>query len=162
MRQVKYSTHAKHTALEKILGPAGQSVGEVSAELGINKRTLYGWIQSAENGDMSKKKGRRGRRKFSFQEKYTAVLESRGLSEEELGRWLRQNGYREEQLKLWEQEIGAALNGIDEGPSRETEKELRELRSELNRKDKALAELSAIIVLKKKLKIFLDETDSEK
>jgi transposase len=161
MKLTSYSSHIKNTALEKIQGPAGMTVPEVSEEMGINKNTLYGWIRKSENGEMSKKRRRSGRAKFGFQEKYRVVLEFRALPEKDKGVWLREKGYKEDQLKLWEKEIEAALSQIGVEPSKEIEKELRDTKKELAKKDKALAEVSALLILKKKLDLLMGE-DSEK
>jgi transposase-like protein len=163
MNLTSYSTNIKRTAVEKILGPSRIPVSEVSEEMGINKRTLYGWLKKSRNGDMNVNKRRSNNHKIRFQEKYRAVLEYKRLSEENLGKWLREKGYREDQIKLWEKEIETALDKIDTEPSGEIEKELRELKKELLRKDKALAEVSALLILKKKLNILMGvEEDSEK
>ena len=163
MNLTSYSTNVKRTALEKILGPSKMPVSEVSKQMGINKRTLYGWIIRARNGDMNGKKRRSNKHQIQIQEKYKTVLEYKKLSEEDIGKWLREKGYREDQIKLWEKEIEVALEKIDTEPSREIEKELHVLKKELLRKDRALAEVSALLILKKKLNILMGiEEDSEK
>lgn len=164
-KSTNYSENIKHTALEKILGSSGMSIPDVSKEMGINKRTLYGWVYQSNNGDMTRKKKRKyNRRKVSFQDKYKTVLEYLRLSDNEKGKWLRENGFHEDQLKLWEHEIESTLNLIDTKPSDKINKEMQSLKKELARKDKALAEVSALLVLKKKWEMFLEsrEEDSEK
>lgn len=148
----KYSTDVKNAVLKKILGPEGCPVSEVCSEMGLNVRTVYGWIRAAQNGQMGKKsKGP------TITEKFALVMEARGLSGEELGRWMRKKGLREDQLKLWEKEIESQL-GKKLEPSRELEQENKELKKEIRRKDKALAEMSALVMLKKKLReMFGDE-----
>lgn len=159
MKLTSYSPHIKQTALEKIQGPAGKSVSEVSEEMGINKNTLYGWVRNSETGEVSKK--RRSRRsKMGFQEKYRLVLEFRDLTEADKGKWLREKGYKEDQIKLWEKEIETFLGQTEAISSKEIERELRDTRKELVRKEKALAEVSALLVLKKKVDLLFGR-DSE-
>jgi transposase len=110
---------------------------------------------------MSKKRRRSRSSKIDFQEKYRVILEFRALPEKDKGIWLREKGYKEEQLRLWEKEIDTALSQIGLEPSKEIEKELRDTKKELTKKDKALAEVSALLILKKKLNLLMGE-DSEK
>jgi len=151
---MRYSTDVKDTALKKILGPGGRSVTTVCAERGLNVRTVYGWIRAAQNGQMGKKSGS----KPNNAEKFSLVLEMKGLSEEQLGHWLREKGYHVDQLKRWEQEIRTSLEHPADDTRRKNERELKELQKELRRKEKALAEMAALVVLKKKLEaMFGDE-----
>lgn len=152
-----YSTDVKRTALEKVLRP-GARLMEISREMDIPRDTLYFWMRKAQNGVMSTD-GKNSRK--NLQEKHRIVLEARGLKEEELGRWLRENGIHESQIDAWEREIGSALGHADGRGNREAilSRENKELQRELRRKDKALAEMSALIVLKKKLASILGEEE---
>lgn len=156
---MRYSTDVKQTVLEKLLRPDGPGVPALSAEYGIPAATLYGWGRLARNGRMS----RNGHSVRTLREKMAAVLEARRLPEEELGRWLREKGLHEAQLKRWEQEIEVALAAQEERPAREREHErqLKELEREVRRKDRALAEMSALIVLKKKLETMWEREERE-
>lgn len=156
---MRYGTDVKQTVLEKLLRPEGPGVPALSAEYGIPTATLYGWVRLARNGRMS----RNGHSVRTLREKMASVLEARRLPEEELGRWLREKGLHESQLKRWEQEIEVALAAQEERPAREREHErqLKELEREVRRKDKALAEMSALIVLKKKLETMWEREERE-
>ena len=87
-------------------------------------------------------------------EKLQAVIEAAGFPEAELGSFLRRQGLHEAQLQQWRQQV---LAGLEQGLSRSSKKStpevrrLRELERELARKDKALAETAALLVLKKRL-----------
>lgn len=151
-----YSTDVKRTALEKILRP-GASLKEISQEMDIPKDTLYFWMRKAQNGGMSDRK--KLRKKLG--DKMALVIEARSLQNEELGRWLREKGLHESQIDAWEREISAALENADGRSGREAAQRdrIKELERELHRKDKALAEMSALIVLKKKLARILGEEE---
>jgi len=147
-------------ALEKILRPGAPNLAAMSVELNIPKETLYGWLRKAQNGSMNK--SRVNKNCVNVREKMATVLTARGLHDEELGRWLREKGYHTVQLQSWEQEISAALEGADGHRGREEaqRQKIKELERDLNRKDKALAEMSALIVLKKKLNAILGDVES--
>lgn len=153
---MRYSTEVKRMALEKLLRPDGPKVSELSTELGINERTLYGWLWKARKGAMKS-----NRNNPNAQEKLTLILEFRQLSEGERGQWLREKGRHEEDLKRWEKEITSALDDADGWKGREAElkKKLKETERDLRRKEKALAEMSALAMLKKKLETIWDDEE---
>ncbi|MCA9712242.1 MAG: helix-turn-helix transcriptional regulator [Myxococcales bacterium] len=104
------------------------------------------------------------------QQKVQLVLEAAALSELELGAMLRREGLHREQLDKWRQQViegattalqsDAKSRKRSTGPSPE-HKRIRELERQLHRKDKALAETTALLVLKKKFEaLFEDEEPS--
>ena len=156
---MNYSTEIKRIALDKMLHPGGASLSAISKEMNIPKDTLYYWKHKAKNGGMSNTNGKKKR--SNLRDKMTSVLEARSLGEEELGRWLREKGLHESQINLWEQEIARALENTDGRGGRDAKQnvKIKELERELNRKDKALAEMTALVVLKKKLSAILGEEE---
>ena len=98
-------------------------------------------------------------------EKLRLVKEAAELSEEELGAFLRRNGLHESQLEEWRRKVEEAALGalVKSKKSRRQQspeaKRIRELERELNRKDKALAEVTALLALKKKLEALLGDGD---
>ena len=104
------------------------------------------------------------------QQKLQIVLEAAALSELELGVLLRREGLHREQFDKWRQQVtegattalenGSRRRKRSTGPSPE-QKRIRELERQLHRKDKALAETTALLVLKKKFEaLFEDEEPS--
>ena len=101
---------------------------------------------------------------WSAAAKLTAVLESSELSDDELGEFLRRKGLHEAQLTEWRERLSKAAPDVFDPPRRQKpsleKKRIRELTKELWRKDKALAETAALLVLKKKAQaIWGDEDD---
>ena len=92
-------------------------------------------------------------------------MEAAALSEEDLGAFLRSNGLHEAQLEEWRQKIeDAALGALGKpkkGRKSPETKRVRELERELHRKDKALAEVTALLALKKKLEILFGEGEDD-
>lgn len=157
---MNYSTEVKQTLTEKLLRPDGPGVPELSRETNIPRETLYSWRQKAKNGGMNSTKRNR---QYSSREKLSLVLESRRQKNDELGIWLREKGLHESQLNAWEQEINSVLESNDGRGEREKELrgKIKLLERDLNRKDKALAEMSALLVLKKKLEAILDDEEQQ-
>lgn len=162
----------------------------LSKRCGVSHSTLSRWkLEAGIVGDMSKKKIKTNERRSDDrtpEEKLQLVLESSQLKDNELGEFLRKNGVHEALLQRWKSE---ALGGLNDSVSLKSKKrsmspeakELRELKNkmrraerdfedklkrkekEILRKDKALAETAALIVLKKKAEILwgVEDDDTE-
>jgi hypothetical protein len=100
----------------------------------------------------------------SAQEKIRLFLAAFNLEGEERGAFLRREGVHEAEIAEWRAMLEAALDGA---PSRavardraDDRRQIQDLRRELIRKDKALAETAALLVLQKKVRaIWGDEDD---
>jgi transposase len=149
---MKYSRRIKESTLRKILPPENRSVADVAHEMGISDQTIYNWKRQAENGTLFQNST--GSPVDTGQiERYNLVLEAKQHSPEELGTWLREKGLHSEHLTLWEQEIKDTLKNEDNALKLENQnlkKKQKELEKELHRKEKALAEMAALMTLKKK------------
>ncbi len=149
---MKYSKRMKESVLRKVLPPENRSVSDVAMEMGISEQTIYSWKRQAENGTLSME-GTGSPRDTVQLERYNLLLESKSLGEENLGAWLREKGLHSEHLTLWQQEIQDTLSNKDTTimeENRRLKKETKELERELRRKEKALAEMAALVTLKKK------------
>ena len=154
----RYSTEFKKAIVRKCLMPEGPSVSRTAEETGISVHTLYSWIRKLrEDAELGTEEDSGER---SILEKQELLLEAASISAEELGPWLRERGLHEEKLKLWRTEIRAALKGTNAQARRELSEERKKVRileKEIRRKDKALAEVTAIMVMKKKLEKYFGE-----
>lgn len=84
------------------------------------------------------------------EEKLNAVLEYEKLEEEEKGEFLRKRGLHAVYIERWKEEIIKGLKSAKSNRKGSGKKKIKELERELRRKDKALAEAAALLVLKKK------------
>ena len=101
---------------------------------------------------------------WSPEEKLKTVLEADALSDDQIGEFIRRKGIHETHLQQWRLQM---LDGLGKHPKRKTKtnkaetKQIRQLEKELRRKDKALAETAALLVLKKKVQeIWGDEDEN--
>jgi transposase len=160
----RYTEEFKENTVRRIL--SGQSVTELSAELGINRNQLFRWKKNLGHTSTAMPKPERDAKRpqdWTLEEKLDAVVQSMRLSDEELGAFLRNRGLHKADLDEWRASVfkgaRAELAGNGQAKSREL-KRIRELERELGRKDRALAEASALLVLKKKAAaIWGDEDD---
>jgi transposase-like protein len=149
----------REAMVRKMMEPGRKSTAELAEETGVHETTLSRWVREAARVDfMSRKKIKRmgGRSDDRTpEEKLQLVLEASLLTDDELGEFLREKGLHEAQLERWRKEALAGLSQR-ENPSRTTEvrdlkKKIQDRDKEIRRKDKALAEAAALIVLKKKV-----------
>lgn len=154
----QYSAAFKMRMVRRLVGPSAQSANAVAAEVGVSQESLSRWLRATGNvGGMT----RASTRKWTGVEKLRVVREAHGLSETALGALLRREGLHETQLIAWRAAAEAALAEPTRGratPSVEA-KRIQELERELRRKDQALAETAALLVLKKKLEAIWGDAD---
>jgi len=146
---MKYNDGFKKSIVKRML-LSDTSINEISREIGVCTNTLYNWRNKFSNQDTIKA-GNNTPRNWKTPEKVKAVLEYGRLTESESGQWLRKNGLKSEHIKIWEKEF---IEMVSSNKYKEENKKLKKeklaLERELNRKEKALAEVSALLVLKKK------------
>jgi transposase-like protein len=151
-----YSLDFKKAAVEKWLNRGSRTIDEISSELGIHSSSLYHWKDRFGKFDNMKNKPSKPNSR-STKEKIKFIVEYNALPIEKRGEYLRQNGLYEEHLKKWENQINEALCSNSHKDSLVKKRDLvaseikiKKLEKELNRKDRALAEASALLILKKK------------
>lgn len=156
---MRYPTELKDKAIKRLLETERPSINQLSLDLDIPEVTLYYWDRQIKNGRM----GKTSRQPQSLSEKQQLIYEYQSLSEEDKGIWLRENGFFSSHLESWKREITEALDGTKEYPKKEKawKKETERLTKELTKKEKALAEVTALLVLKKKLDALFGEEPEE-
>ena len=95
-------------------------------------------------------------------EKLTLLLEGTALPVEKRGEWLRAQGLHTEHLSLYEQEIRQLMTDKEKRQRNEIiqlRKDNKILEKELRRKNNALAEMAALVALKKKLEVIFGEDE---
>ena len=175
-RPLEYSEAFRRKMVQKLSVPNAKSASQLSREVGVSQVTLSRWLREArkmapqerdvlaENSTVEPTMKRRPE-DWSFAEKLRLVMEAEDLAEEELGTFLRQKGIREGLWQQWRVAVKEALEGAPKATPKKSEdkKKIRALEKELKRKEKALAEAAALLVLQKKVQaLWGDEEDDTK
>lgn len=159
----RYSEDFKKSIVKKILLPGSPGISTISEDSGISIPTLYNWIRKLrEDVEMNMEGVNLGDR--SILEKQELLLEAASISEAQRGAWLREKGIHEEQLKLWRTEVREALKynrKLERSEILILKKQNKQLENELNKKNKALADMTTLLALKKKLEGIWFEPDEE-
>jgi transposase len=173
---MKYPLRFKQAMIQRMSGPDSVTARALSEQVGIPQTTLSRWLREASVADLAPALGSgwdfseerimapKRPQDWSAEDKLEVLLEASALSDEQLGGFLRIKGLHESHLKQWRSQILGALHGngsSKSGKKKSAEsKRIRQLERELARKDKALAETAALLVLKKKAQaIWGDEDD---
>ncbi len=127
---------------------------EIAQGLGVSSWSLYQW--SRRYGKAEGMKQQRRPQERSAADKLKAVIEFEGLVGDKQGEYLRREGLHSEHIEGWKKRMEAGLQG-DGGLSAasrtqraQDKQKIKELEKELHRKERALAETAALLVLKKK------------
>lgn len=160
----RYSAQFRNSVLKKMMPPENRTASEVAAEYNISMATIYNWKSKMKNGTLLTEDGAQSNRQRQPTEKFSLLLESKSVSESDFGGWLRNNGLHSQHLKVWEQELRETMTNGEKKARDElkaVKKQLKEQQKELQRKEKALAELAAIVTLQKKTELFLEEKEDD-
>lgn len=158
---MKHSEKFKEKMVAKMTGPSRMSANALSKECGVGQPTLSKWLRDAKVPAMAKKKPS-GSKRWTPEEKLRVVLAAAAAGDSGLGELLRREGLHESDLERFREEIqGAVVAGMRPPPRGESAdaRRVKELEKELRRKEKALAETAAILVLRKKLNAFFSAAE---
>jgi len=161
-----YSPERKAAVLKKLLPPFNMTVTSVAAEEGISPQTLYNWRHQAKQAGLPVPGNTSDSNQWSADAKLAVVIETSPLSESEFGQYCREKGLYVEQVKRWTQQCLSGFTHSDEQQKQAARQaqsdrsEIKSLKQDLRVKEKALAETTALLVLRKKLHALLGE-DSE-
>ena len=155
---MRYSEKFRSRMVQKMTGPGARSAVALSASAGVPQPTLSRWLREAGSVSgmttkrpPSAKPHSKGR---SPQDKLRLIIEAAALSGDELGEFLRREAIHEADLTRWRESSLEGLSGkvTVAATADATDKRVRNLEKELQRKDKALAETAALLVLQKKVR----------
>ena len=158
-----YSIAFKANMVKRMTARRPVSATALAEETGVSQATLSRWKSEASSvrpvtNDNTPKRTQ----DWTPEEKLRAVLETSGLDGTKFGAYLRSHGLHSEQLETWRKDALAGLGGGGHTKGKRTaeRRQIRLLEREVRRKDKALAETAALLVLKKKFNgLFADEDD---
>lgn len=162
-----YSKEFKQSIVIKMLPPNNQSLGQIQQETGVPEGTLKKWRVEIRKDGFAAPAGEKQSEQWSTRDKFLIVIETATLSEIEIAEYCRKKGLYVEQVKSWHDNCLQANGGVaqelalSQKREKEKERELKLVRKELQRKDSALAETAAILVLRKKAEAIWGYQDEE-
>lgn len=153
---MQISKERKEKIIQQMAGINSKPLTQLAKEVGVTSRTLYNWRSEARKKGLLLPVSNLNPEGWSSQDKFIAVLESASMNEAELAEYCRKHGLYPAQIQSWRLACEQANdwdNSVKKQLSetvKEEQKRSKALESELKRKDKALAEAAALLVLSKK------------
>ena len=170
MQHRKYSIDFKEQALAKARTRGARTLASIAEELNLSLGTLKGWLKEAARNaalgsgvqpDVALPQDL-APAQWSAAQRLAALLQSHSLQGAELSAWCRQKGLFEHQLQQWKKSFCAPQNNMASATEvqtklRQEQRKNETLARELLRKDRALAEAAALLVLQKKFQALLQQ-----
>lgn len=158
-----YNESFKASMVQKMSGPDAKSATALAEEVDVPQSTLSRWLKDygrfgSTGGEMSTKKRPQN---WSAEEKMQVVIAYDGMDETEQGLYLRSHGLYSVDIQRWREEMLQALSKKRKKKDPK-DRRIRELEGDLRRKEKALAETAALLVLKKKAQAIWGDSEDEK
>ena len=154
----RYSQEFKDRAVARLLPPESASITTVSQEQGVSVGTLERWRAEALS-----KPAERG---WTAAARLQAVITTATMEESERNAWCRAQGIFPSDLQQWRDSATTALAQPEEAraspqQTRDDKRKIKELERDLRRKEKALAEAAALLVLAKKVSAIFHKEEEE-
>jgi transposase len=151
-----FSLPYKQKMVERLTGADASSARQLARETGISQETLSRWLREARTLHEVPSKKRPAKKTWTIDEKIRVLSESAKLTGAELTRYLEREGLLLAEVEQWRMALGDEASA-----SIATTKRVRKLERELARKEKALAEAAALLVLKKKVEHLWEGEDDD-
>lgn len=155
----------KETVIQKVL-QGNKSQHEIASEFGIGRSTIGKWLKSYKHkGGTSLKSNEKRPKDWSAEERISALIETGTMTSEALATWCRKKGIFPHNLEQWRADAISGMTTNSNKNQNSIEKSLKNeitsLKRNLTRKDKALAETAALLVLKKKVQEIWGEPEDD-
>jgi len=163
-----YSVERRESVLKKMLPPNNVSIAALAKAEGISDATLYLWRKQARDQGRLMPDTDTTANGWSSRDKFAAVMETAAMSETDVAAYCREKGIYPEQLWQWRTACEQAndWSQVSEKKLKEAtqseRKKNKQLQKELARKEKALAEAAALLVLRKKYNALFEDPEGEK
>jgi len=162
MNLTQYSPAFKEEVVRKMLMRGNRTIADMAAELNVPYHSVKNWLRNPKMAHLHRPaSGEKRVQEWSAEQRLQALLDTNNLSEEELNAWCRERGIFAHQLQSWRAEFCIPAKPVAEAATeiRKLKGDLATLRRELNRKEKALSEAAALLVLQKKYQALWEDED---
>ncbi len=161
--RTKFTQAFKEQAVQKVLSRKdGRSRNEFAREMGVGYSTLQRWIRQAKNQELTSPlaeentmKHERRPQDWSAQERLDMIIQCATLKEAGVAELCRQQGIYPHHVTQWKLDFASGKSAHSrvekQADTKQLKSEIKQLKKELNRKDRALAETAALLVLQKKV-----------
>ena len=163
----RYSKEMKEAIIQKMMPPNNVSVAQLKRETGITDATLYTWRKQARAQGIPVPGDGKNPHQWNAESKFAVLMETATMNATELSEYCRKKGLYLEELQQWKTDFiagstkPAESRQVQAAARRDDKKRIQKLEKELKRKDKALAETAALLVLTKKADAIWGEREDD-
>jgi len=163
----RYTQERRTEIIQRMMPPNNESVARISKEEGISEVTLYKWRKETRAAGSATPGNGQTSDKWNSQDKFLIVMETFAMNEMELAEYCRKKGLYREQIEAWKS-VCLQANGqaFDQAKQlnvqlKEEKKRAKDLEKDLQKKEKALAEAAALLLLRKKVQAIWGDDEDE-
>jgi transposase len=173
--RARFNPSFKIQAVEKAFSRSGDTtLKEVADSLGVGHSTLNRWmvqsrhpefesITATESSSLRLMSKEKRPQDWSLEEKLKLIIACAPLDDEAVNAVCREQGIYPHHIKQWTQDFvgGTRAKAIAPSETKKLKHENKILKKELNRKDRALAETAALLVLQKKVQAIWGSSEDD-
>lgn len=161
MNKATYSQGFKEAVVRKMLLRGNRTIADMADELSVPYHSVKNWLRNPKMAHLhSSQSGEKRAENWSAKQRLQALLDTNNLSTEKLNAWCRERGLFAHQLTAWRAGFCAPAKPVANATEmRKLKGDLAALQRELNRKEKALSEAAALLVLQKKYQALWEDED---
>lgn len=159
-----YSPERKAAVIAKMLSPNKQPIAQIARQEDIPINTLYAWRTQAGLSSAAQSVNPTDDnppQEWSQGARFAALIETAPLSAHAVAEYCRRKGLYPEQLQQWKDGFMQPSQREEKAIIKKQQKEIQQLTREIARKDKALAEAAALLILEKKFKALFGEESGD-
>ena len=153
-----FSQEFKVQSVEKALSRnPGQSLKQIAMNLGVGYSTLQKWIRLAKDNQLERPESSMSKEKsphdWDKADRFEAIAHCHHLTDDQVSAYCREQGIYPHHINTWKAEFlsdAQPAEPLSKQAQKKLKQENKRLQQELNRKDKALSETAALLVLSKK------------
>lgn len=170
---VTLTIEAKRMIVEKALNREGVSVSEIASQYNVGLSSLERWMKLSREGILNGTVVNSGSIvPLNAKEQLEHLMATANLNEVELGAYCRERGLYSFQLEEWKNEfmspnrikkdsVPCLERGQDRAELKKLQVENKLLKQDIRRKDRALSEVTALLILKKKADLIWGECEDD-
>jgi transposase-like protein len=160
-----YSEEFRSSVAARLLPPNNARIADIVKETGVPKDTLYDWRARYRNKLGISPVSCKTSNQYSADDKLAVIIETATLNETELSEYCRCKGLYPVQIKSWKTSMVQGLmsepSKVEREHNQKQAKTIQRLEKDLARKEKALAEVAALLVLQKKFQSLMEASEAD-
>ncbi|MEH6908866.1 transposase [Neobacillus drentensis] len=163
----RYTKEIKESILKRMMPPNNEAISQICEETGITEATLYKWRKDARAAGNATPGDGQGSEQWNSEDKFLIVMETYSMNQADLAEYCRKKGLYKEQIEAW-RETCLHANDRENNQTKQLNQDLKAekkrakvLEKDIRKKEKALAEAAALLLIRKKAQAIWGDLEDE-